>query len=129
MDEMTVDLTSVRGPFQMGAGVRFEDFGDGLSQTFLVGEKHVPITKNGVGWWDCSTYNGRYFMCSSRSAGRLFPLTTDGQDPNWRFGSRHMAVVQFVFADGHVKAVPVSTNPYVLELLSMLNDGEVIPEY
>jgi len=129
MDEMTADLTSVRGPFQMGAGLRFEDFIDGLSQTLLVGEKHIPIGKNGVGWWDCSTYNGRYFMCSTRSAGRMFPLTTDPQDPTWKFGSRHTGVVQFIFADGHVKAIPTTIDPYVLELLGMVNDGQVIPEY
>ena len=129
MTPVSADLTYVRGPFQLGAGVRFDDFGDGLSQTFLVGEKHIPMTKNGVGWWDCSSYDGGYYMCSSRAAGRLFPLATDPQDQGWKFGSRHMGIVQFVFADGHVRGIPVSINPYVLELLSMLNDGEVIPEY
>ena len=113
----------------MGAGVRFEDFMDGLSNTLLVGEKHVPIGKNGVGWWDCSTYDGRYYMCSCRAAGRLFPLATDPRDLGWKFGSRHTGVVQFCFGDGHVKAIRATTNPYVLEMLSMVADGQVIPEY
>ena len=45
-------------------------FSDGLSNCLLVGEKHVPEGKNGVGWWDCSLYNGDYHQCSTRTAGR-----------------------------------------------------------
>ena len=126
---MSADTSVVRGPFQLGAGLRFADFGDGLSNTFLVGEKHVPAGKNGVGWWDCSLYDGGYFMCASRAAGRMFPLTTHPQDMGWKFGSRHTAVVNFCFADGHVQAIPERTDPYVLELLSMVYDGQVIPSY
>jgi prepilin-type processing-associated H-X9-DG protein len=129
MDEMTVDLEAVRGPFQLGAGLRFEDFADGMSHTFLVGEKHIPLGKNGVGWWDCSAYDGRYYMCSARAAGRMFPLANNPNDPAWKFGSRHTGVVQFCFADGHVKAIPAQTSGIVLELLSMVADGQVIPDY
>src|SRR5262249_22226167 len=39
-------------------GFGFLSFTDGLSNTLLVGEKHVPLGKEGVGWWDCSLYNG-----------------------------------------------------------------------
>ena len=126
---MTADTTSVRGPFQLGAGIRFEDIMDGLSHTFLVAEKHVPVGKHGVGWWDCSLYDGRHFMCSTRAAGRMFPLTTDPNDQYWKFGSRHTGVVQFCFADGHVRAVPVTLNPLVLEMLSMIQDGHVVPDF
>ena len=113
----------------MGTGYRLADFTDGTSSTLLVGEKHVPQDKHGVGWWDCSLYDGRFYMCSSRAAGRMFPLTTNPQDPGWKFGSRHTGVVNFCFADGHVRAIPAMLNPYVLELLSMRNDGQVIPDF
>ena len=116
-----------RGAFKLGAGARLLDFPDGLSNTLLLGEKHVPDTKAGYGWWDCSTYNGDYPQCSTRAAGRLFPLTTNPKQTQWLFGSRHTLVVQFCFADGHVQSLPELTDPYVLELLSQRNDGQVIP--
>lgn len=119
----------VRSAFQMGRGARFGEFTDGLSETFLMGEKHVPIGKEGYGWWDCSLYDGRYYQCSGRAAGRIYPLTTNPHDQNWKFGSRHLSVVQFLYGDGHVAPVPITTNPYILELLSIRSDGEVIPGY
>jgi len=119
----------VNGPFQFGTGLAFATFTDGLSNTLLIGEKHVPQGMQGVGWWDCSIYNGDYFQCSTRPAGRLFPLTTDPKDLGWKFGSRHTHVVQFCFADGHVQALPESINPYPLELLDRRSDGQAIPDY
>jgi prepilin-type processing-associated H-X9-DG protein len=117
------------GPFQLGTGFRFAQFTDGLSNTLLVGEKQVQVGMHGVGWNDCSTYNGRYFTCSSRTAGRLHPLTTDPQDDGWKFGSRHTGVVQFCFADGRVRLIAVTTDPRVLELLVGRLDGQVIPDF
>src|SRR5262245_32497047 len=117
------------GPFQVGTGMRFANFTDGLSNTLLVGEKHVPLDKHGVGWWDCSLYNGDYHRCSTRAAGRLYPLTTNPRDPGWKFGSMHLQVVQFCFADGSVHALPEGIDPYTLELLGMRDDGQVIPDY
>jgi prepilin-type N-terminal cleavage/methylation domain-containing protein/prepilin-type processing-associated H-X9-DG protein len=128
-DAPAVDGAGLTGAFQLGMGCRFADFTDGLSNTLMVGEKHVPKGKAGVGWWDCSSYNGDYHQCNTRAAGRLFPLTTNPLDTGWKFGSMHLGVVQFCFADGHVQSLPETINPYVLELLSMRNDGQVIPEY
>src|SRR5687767_4059351 len=115
------------GPFQLGTGYRFAEFTDGLSNTLLVGEKQVKVGAHGVGWNDCSIYNGRYFKCSSRTAGRLFPLTTDPQDGGWKFGSRHTGVVQFCFADGRVRTISVMTDLRTLELLVGRHDGAVVP--
>jgi prepilin-type processing-associated H-X9-DG protein len=110
----------------LGTGFRFAHFTDGLSNTLLVGEKQVPLGKEGYGWWDCSTYNGDYYQCSARPP---TALTTDPRDQRWLFGSRHTQVVQFCFADGHVKALPESISPSTLLLLGKKHDGQVIPEY
>jgi prepilin-type N-terminal cleavage/methylation domain-containing protein/prepilin-type processing-associated H-X9-DG protein len=118
-----------RGAFRMGAGVRLVDFSDGMSNSLLVGEKHVPDGKYGYGWWDASAYNGDYYQNSARAAGRLYPLTTNPKDTGWKFGSRHAIVVQFCFADGHVQNMPETTDPYILELLAQRNDGQVIPNW
>jgi prepilin-type N-terminal cleavage/methylation domain-containing protein/prepilin-type processing-associated H-X9-DG protein len=117
------------GPFREGRGHRFADFRDGMSNTLLIGEKQIPRGKMGVGWWDCSIYNGDYYKCSTRAAGRQFPLTTNEADTNWKFGSLHMQVVMFCFADGHVQPIPEMIDPYTLELLGMINDGQVVPDF
>jgi hypothetical protein len=109
--------------------LRFADFTDGLSNTFLAGEKQVPRRQFGVGWLDCSTYDGEYHQCSTRAASRAFPLTTNPDDPGWKFGSMHTQVVLFVFGDGHVSNIPDTIDPYTLELLNQRNDGQVIPPY
>lgn len=119
------------GAFVQGAsnGIRLLDVRDGTSITLLVGEKHVPLDKWGVGWWDCSLYNGDYPLCSSRPAGVDFPLARSLRDQGMVFGSYHPQICQFAFCDGHVAALPVSISPRTLGLLANREDGEVIPEY
>jgi prepilin-type processing-associated H-X9-DG protein len=119
----------MNGAFQRGTGYRFLDYTDGLTNVILVGEKHVAIGNEGRGWTDCSLYNGDYFQCSTRAAGRDFPLTTNPRDTGWRFGSRHATVVQFCFADGHVQGLSPGINLYTLELLGMRASGEVKSGY
>lgn len=125
-DVPTDTVRNLSGPFEAIEGLRFADFSDGLSNTLLVGEKHIPRDKLGTGWWDCSTYNGDYSRCSTRAAGVLFPITTNPNDTGWKFGSGHLQVVNFCFADGRVVAVKERTAPAILELLSTRNDGKVI---
>jgi prepilin-type processing-associated H-X9-DG protein len=117
------------GPFQCGTSLRFADLTDGLSNTLLMGEKHVPQDRHGQGWWDCSINNGDYNSCFTRAGGRLHPLTTNPKDTGWKFGSRHTGAVLFFFADGHVQSLPESIDPYTLELLTSRNDGLVVPEW
>jgi prepilin-type N-terminal cleavage/methylation domain-containing protein/prepilin-type processing-associated H-X9-DG protein len=120
---------NMQGSFQLGTGYRFADFRDGLSNTLLVGEKHVPQGKEGIGWWDCSVYNGNYHQCSTRAASSLYPLTTNPRDTGWKFGGRHTGVVMFCFADGRVRTIAETISPTTLELLGTRNDGLVIPDY
>jgi hypothetical protein len=129
-DTPNASTPSLGGAFQMGYGNRIEsDFTDGTSNSFLVGEKHVPLNKNGIGWWDCSSYNGDYYQCSGRAASITYPLTNNLNDTTWKFGSRHTMVTLFVFADGHVQNIPSSIDPAVLQMLNQRSDGLVIPNY
>lgn len=110
-------------------GIRFAQITDGLSNTFLIGEKHVPLGRFGQGWWDCSTYNGDQYPCSSRPAGPGMELAQSPHDLGWVFGSYHTMVCQFAFGDGSVRSLPVSISGKTLGLMACIDDGQPIPEY
>jgi prepilin-type N-terminal cleavage/methylation domain-containing protein len=117
------------GAFQAVTGVRFSEITDGLSNTFLVGEKHVPLGQFGNYPWDCSIFDGHNPVCSTRAAGPGFPLAVDLRDPGWKFGSYHPTLCQFAYCDGSVRAVINTIDPVILGLLAQRNDGQVIPDY
>ena len=128
-DEPEETCPNMRGVFQSVRGYRFADITDGLSTTLMVGEKQVGLGRHGHWPTDCSIYNGGAFTCSSRTVSRLHRMTTDPKVDAFVFGSRHTQVVQFAYCDGHVRAVPVHTDQYIMELAVMRNDGMVIPDY
>jgi prepilin-type N-terminal cleavage/methylation domain-containing protein len=115
----------------------FANITDGLSNTFLAGEKHVPVGMFGrakVG--DGSIYNGVWTTYSGRLAGPDDPLAKGPTDltPSTRadafyarkFGSWHTNVCQFVFCDGSVRPIRTSIDPVNLRRFAVRNDGEVI---
>jgi prepilin-type N-terminal cleavage/methylation domain-containing protein len=115
----------------------FGSISDGLSNTFLAGEKHVPTNMFGrlkVG--DGSIYNGIWTTYSGRLAGPDDPLARGPSDltPSTRgdaffarrFGSVHAGVCQFTLCDGSVRAVRTSIDANNLRRYAVRNDGEVI---
>ena len=128
---------------------RFASVRDGLSNTLLVGEKHVR--PGGFGQdhpelhGDSTVYNDLQPQWSCRLAGfraaigfapvplQEYPLAQSLTDssfrPGYRFGSWHPGVCQFVFGDGGVRALAVSTDIRTLRLLALPNDGEAIPNF
>ncbi len=116
---------------------RLRDITDGTSNTFLVGEKHVPLSKfgqSGPSWGDGSIYNGDFPRNYNRIAG--LPKFNLGQnlydlDGPWhcKFGSYHPGICQFAFSDGHVVALKNSTSMPILNLLAVRNDGQIIGSY
>ncbi|MFN0052888.1 MAG: DUF1559 domain-containing protein [Planctomycetales bacterium] len=117
--------------------VRLADILDGTSQTFLVGEKHVPRTKygqSGPSFGDGAIFNGDFPRNYNRIAG--FPKFNLGLGPNdlsgpWhcKFGSDHAGVCQFLFSDGHVGALSTSVDLGVLNRLAVKNDGQPVGEF
>jgi prepilin-type N-terminal cleavage/methylation domain-containing protein/prepilin-type processing-associated H-X9-DG protein len=117
------------GAFEKPLGQPFAALTDGLSHTFLVGEKHIPIGKLRECPWDCSIFDGHQAVCHTRAAGPDFPINSDRRSDVWSFGSAHPQVCQFLFADGSVRALKSRTNPLTLALLAGRDDGQPIPEY
>ncbi|MFZ9791138.1 MAG: DUF1559 domain-containing protein [Gemmataceae bacterium] len=122
----------------------FNSITDGTSNTFMIGEKHIPAKWFGVGTaspsgngGDGSIYNGDHEWHFVRVAGPNYPLAkspTDTTAPvnttyHSVFGSYHTGVVQFVFCDASVKALKTDVSTATLALLAQRADGQVIPEY
>ena len=122
----------------------FNHISDGTSNTFLIGEKHIPVKWFGLGMGtpsgnggDGSVYNGDHEWHFCRVAGPNYPLATGPTDSsalatsNYHsmFGSYHSGVVQFVFCDASVRALTPGIPTATLALLSQRDDGQVIPQY
>lgn len=128
-----VDLVIPHGPtiphngaFRAVDGLKFVEFNDGLTNTLLLGEKNVPRSTWGFPPNDCGIYDGHHPVCSQRAAGPNFPLAGSDLDTGWKFGSPHPGICQFAFADGAVRPVANSINPYVFGLLAQRNDGQPV---
>ena len=107
----------------------FADITDGLSNTLMVGEKHVPEGRFGVGWLDSSIYNGNYTPPTCRSAGPDAPLAKTRTEISCVFGSYHPSVCQFTFCDGSVHGLSPTIDLDVLGRLACRNDGEPVGNY
>ncbi len=113
----------------------FASVTDGLSNTALVGEKHVrPNSMEGKAE-DRSVFdsgngnNFRRFMGKQTNVDPPVdrylvrdPLQQDSVSNSW-FGSRHPGVCQFVFGDGSVRPVKTNTPLEVLTMLGQPADG------
>jgi hypothetical protein len=120
------------GAFSQSGGTCGETFAsitDGLSNTLLVGEKHVPMKYFRQGPLDSSFYNGDNYLSHSRPAGPDYPLAQSVNELSPVFGSYHTAVVQFAFCDGSVRPLPRSISPVTLGLLAARDDDQPIPDY
>jgi prepilin-type N-terminal cleavage/methylation domain-containing protein len=105
--------------------VRLADITDGLTNTYLVGEKYVSMRDpTGHGGDDQSMLMGD--DADVRRWGDGPPLPDSRRVENrWAFGSRHSAVCQFVMVDGSVQSISYSIDPQVHRWLSNRRDGQV----
>jgi prepilin-type N-terminal cleavage/methylation domain-containing protein len=117
----------------------FNNVTDGLSNTLLIGEKHVRITEFGQeAAGDNSIYNGDDIRTIVRVAGRQLPgpidrplaaSPTDSYRPDERFGSYHPGVCQFVLCDGSVRLIANAVDIDTLTRLAVRNDGLPLGDY
>ncbi|MEM9410056.1 MAG: DUF1559 domain-containing protein [Planctomycetota bacterium] len=111
----------------------FRDIFDGLSNTILVGEKHIRPGTFGMNspgtlsanTGDGSIYNGDHPWVISRAAGPDFPLANRNSPFNLQFGSWHPGVCQFTMGDASVQAVQITVDNEILAALAQRNDGQL----
>ena len=108
----------------------FRDLTDGLTHTFLIGEKHIRPSRYGIAPEDGAIYNGDHPGNFSRTGGPGSPIARSPTD-RYRnnFGSSHDQMCNFLLADGSVRAVNVMIATDILGRLTVRNDNEIVSEY
>jgi len=102
---------------------------DGLSNTFLVGEMHVPIGKLGQSPQDAFIFNGENAFNMTRLGGPTMPIAKDlrGEGSDLvRWGSWHVGICQFASADGSVRAIHSSIDTETLGRLCNRHDSQTV---
>lgn len=135
------DVTIAGGMVQKwSSNTSFALVTDGLSNTLLAGDKHVPAKDLGVSCrspqnrnqGDGSIYNGDWPENFLRAAGPDYALAQTPEEEygslgNRNFGSWHLGICHFVMCDGTVKTIRVSMSQTVLAQLAQRADGQAIP--
>lgn len=109
--------------------VRIRDINDGLSNTFLAGEKQVPKGQFGLPPMDGPIYSGQEMSAVARVGGPGAPIVRDPRQETtltFQWGSDHPQSCHFVFGDGSVRSINVTINTEVLGHLGHRADGELI---
>jgi prepilin-type N-terminal cleavage/methylation domain-containing protein len=122
--------------FGMGQ-TKFGDITDGLSNTMLVGEKHIQLNAEAWGQDGCAAlpdapaFSGDCRETLSSIAGPSNPPARSPLErPNFNFGSRHPGVFNSTLCDGSVRTIPVTIDLTTYANLATHNDGipTVLPE-
>ena len=113
--------------------MKISDVSDGLSNTLLVGEKHVPPNQFGMSGYDNSIFNGdktgaRRMAGSATAPGTgtsvIAKFPTD--QTSGVFGSAHPGVCQFALCDGSVRSLRATISNDSLRKLANRMDGEIV---
>jgi prepilin-type processing-associated H-X9-DG protein len=106
---------------------------DGLSNTVLIGEMHVPMDRMGKSPGDAFIFSGDQFYNSTRVGGPTVPIITDirtdDQNAYVSWGSWHAGgTCHFAFADGSVRGIDGSIDTETLGNLCNRQDSTIIAE-
>jgi prepilin-type N-terminal cleavage/methylation domain-containing protein/prepilin-type processing-associated H-X9-DG protein len=104
---------------------------DGLSNTILSGEMHVPVGRLGVSPFDAFIFNGDHVFNTGRLGGPTMPICKNlkGEgDDLVRWGSWHVGRCNFAFADGSVRTLSVHIDTETLGHMSHRADGQTVQE-
>lgn len=109
--------------------IRMASVSDGTSNTFLFGEKYVPMTQVSQFPFDSPAYDGDHLPASCRLAGPGLRLANSPEDvmaDMFSFGSWHPGGVHFALVDGSVRFYSPDTDTKVLGSLANRRDARVV---
>ncbi len=112
------------GSFFFQRPVRFQEIRDGLSQTFLVGErssKTFPSTWLGV------LAGGDH--APGRVVGTAVTPPNSDEFDYCNFNSFHPTGTHFLMGDGSVRLIPESIDQFIYHALSTRNSGEAVGDF
>ncbi len=127
----TPDIGAVVGPMFTFSKIKARQVLDGLSQTFAIGERHIPAEVDAEpGLEDHDKGDTAFFAADNPLAilaGTEKGLAKDRRDTDaTKFGSEHNDIVHFAFLDGHVAAISTFIDLLTLQHLSTIADGQVV---
>ena len=117
---------------QYTSQTNFASVTDGLTNTIMIGERHVPINhlKDETTGHDGPILSG-WAYTTMRAAGPDYPLASNKRDDvdgvaHLVFGSFHPGITNFVMGDGSVRPIQVNIDEANLGRMASREDGEVI---
>ena len=101
------DLDTFRGVIFGRSQTRFRHIRDGLSKTYLFGEKYIDALRYRTGddWGDNESLFSGFNNDNCRSASSRPSRDRAGVDRRRSFGSAHASVWQVVYCDGSVRSL------------------------
>ncbi|HEV3440561.1 MAG TPA: DUF1559 domain-containing protein [Gemmata sp.] len=112
--------------------ITFDMITDGLTQTLLLGDKQLDLSRLGTYQLDDDQgYTAGWDWDTVRPS--QLPPAPDG---HWnrgysddRFGSSHVNGCNFALCDGSIRQISYSVDPVTFQLLGSRNDGQVVADY
>jgi prepilin-type N-terminal cleavage/methylation domain-containing protein len=143
------------GALSESSSIRFRDFTDGLSNTFLVGERRSPGTSGGkyvggdtiwaganddegpnIDWQGFAVHLGLCSQADKLNLGVAFAPSVSSDQPYTSFSSLHVGGGHFLLGDGSVRFIsdniasgPPNTAGSTYQNLASRNDGQVLGDF
>lgn len=124
------------GVWVLGRQTKLKQFFDGLSQTYLIGEKAMDLNKldSGDGYGDRSPIAGYHAVSISSHSYVRYAARSPKRDHADNclechdFGSIHASGWNVAFADGHVRTIDYNLDLFVHRGQASVDGGEVLPQ-